>query len=158
MNHGRPILLGYDGSDNAKDAIRHAATVFAGRRAIVLFVWQPATSALLNDLIARHDDLDATTARVEAAHADAADEVATEGAKLARKHGFGDVEAKADRCEGGVWIAIGRVAHAADVSDVVIGLTGHSQGRAGAAGSVALSIVNRCRRPVLVVPPSESAP
>ena len=50
---GRPILLCYDRSDNAKEAIRHAATVFPGRRAVVLFVWQPASSSLLNERGAR---------------------------------------------------------------------------------------------------------
>lgn len=152
-----PILLCYDGSENAKDAIRHAATVFPGRRAIVLFVWQPATSALLDELIAEHDDLGATTARVDAATADAAERIAAEGAGLAREHGFEEVEAQTQRCEGGVWIAIGRAAQSADSPDVVIGLTGHSQDRTGAAGSVALSVVNRCRRPVLVVPPRRAS-
>ena len=152
----RPILLCYDGSENAKEAIRHAAEVFPGRRAIVLYVWQPASSALLHELIARYDDCPETPVRIDATHADA-DRIAAEGAELARRQGFRDVEAQTERCEGGAWIAIGRVAQAGDVTDVIIGLTGHSQGEAGAAGSVALSVVNRCRRPVLVVPPRASA-
>ena len=153
----RPILLCYDGSENAKEAVRHAAAVFPGRGAVVLFVWQPASSALLNRLIARHDDLHETTARVDAANADAAEQIADEGARLAREHGFRSVETKIERCEGGAWMAIAHAAQSADVTDVVIGLIGHSQDRAGAPGSVALSVVNRCRRPVLVVPPREAA-
>lgn len=155
-SEGRPILLCYDRSDNAKEAIRHAATVFPGRRAVVLFVWQPASSSLLNEVFPRHDDLQATTARVDAANVDAAEQIANEGARVASEQGFSRVEPRVERCEGGAWIAIGRAAHSADVTDVIIGLTGHSREGTGAPGSVALSVVNRCRRPVLVVPPRDS--
>ena len=36
-----PLILCYDGSAGARDAIQHAAGLFAGRRALVLTVWQP---------------------------------------------------------------------------------------------------------------------
>ena len=41
-NGHRPILFAYDGSDQAKAAIREAANQLAsGRKGIVLTVWQP---------------------------------------------------------------------------------------------------------------------
>src|SRR5215218_3496105 len=40
----RPLLLCYDGSENAKHAIREAAALLAPRKAVVLSVWQDATA------------------------------------------------------------------------------------------------------------------
>ena len=36
-----PLILCYDGSEGARDAIRHAGALFPGRRALVVTVWQP---------------------------------------------------------------------------------------------------------------------
>ena len=35
------ILIGYDGSDDAKAAIEQAASLFPDQRAVVLTVWEP---------------------------------------------------------------------------------------------------------------------
>src|SRR4051794_12319086 len=36
-----PLLLCYDGSEHARDAVERAGSLFAGRDAVVLTVWQP---------------------------------------------------------------------------------------------------------------------
>jgi nucleotide-binding universal stress UspA family protein len=38
---GGPILVCYDGSDDAKRAVERAGELFAGRRTLVLHVWEP---------------------------------------------------------------------------------------------------------------------
>ena len=39
---GGPLLLCYDGSEDARRAIERAGAIHAGRRALVVTVWQPA--------------------------------------------------------------------------------------------------------------------
>jgi hypothetical protein len=41
-----PVLIGYDGSEVARAAIRHAAELFAGRPAVLATVWEPGLAAV----------------------------------------------------------------------------------------------------------------
>ncbi len=40
-----PVLICYDGSENARYATERAATLFGGSRAVVLTVWQPTVES-----------------------------------------------------------------------------------------------------------------
>ena len=42
-NRDGPLLIGYDGSEHAKDAIRSAAALLAVKDALVVTVWQPTS-------------------------------------------------------------------------------------------------------------------
>ena len=80
----RPLLLCYDGSENAKHAIREAAALLGPRPAFVLSVWQD--SAALPSLAwagAALPDLE----DVMAAARDGAERMAEEGAGIARATG-----------------------------------------------------------------------
>ena len=41
-----PVLIGYDGSEVARAAVRHAAELFAGRPAVLATVWEPGLAAI----------------------------------------------------------------------------------------------------------------
>src|SRR5215208_1873626 len=80
-----PLLLCYDGSENAKHAIREAAALLAPRRALVLTVWQDAAAipslAWAGGVLPDLEDVFA------AAH-EGARRMAEEGAGIGRAAGF----------------------------------------------------------------------
>src|SRR3954447_18924649 len=78
-----PLLLCYDGSDDAKHAIEHAGRVLGGRDALVLTVWQP-TLALGNSASARATDSRLDSVDVDSA-ADLGERVARDGVRIAQQ-------------------------------------------------------------------------
>jgi len=143
----QPLLLCYDGSENAKHAIREAAGLLAPRRALVLSVWQDAAAlpalawagAALPDL----ED-------VFAAARDGAKRTAEEGAGIARATGF-DASSVVAEAKGPIWMAVEQVAeeHAADA--IVVGSRGLSGIKSLLLGSVSSGIVHHSARPTIVV-------
>src|SRR3954469_504465 len=82
-----PLLLCYDGSEDAKRAIERAGALFADRRALVLTVWQP--TAVLSSFAW----LGATASEVDffeldRAAAEAGGRTADEGVRLALQAGL----------------------------------------------------------------------
>lgn len=140
----RPILLAYDGSEQAKAAIAFAGRVLSpGRRAIVATVWErldtiPFWGAPMT--VIPQEAFDEVVER--------AGEVASEGVELARAAGF---EAEAVTAEGSpIWHAIVELASEHDAELIVMG----SHGRTGASyalvGSVATAVSQHAPCPVLV--------
>lgn len=139
-----PVLIAYDGSEQAKAAIQEAGEQLSpGREAIVLTVWQPLGAALpFGSLGDGAPDLEASV-ETEARS------VAEEGAKLAGSAGF---EAMALAQDGTpIWRSIVDSADAHDASVLVMG----SHGRTGIGlvllGSVAAAVARHTDRPVLIV-------
>ena len=141
------VLFAYDGTDEAKHAIREAARRLGpGRRCIVLTVWQPfgshamAAGAATWGLVLE-DDLGRE-----------AEKVAEEGARLARSVGF--VATALARRASPVWEGIVAAAADHDAGLVVMG----THGRTGFAlllmGSVAAAVAEHARRAVLILPAS----
>ena len=139
-----PVLFAYDGSKQAKDAIREAARQLApGREAIVLAVWQPL-AALGFAGLARGIPPD-----LEAGFEDEAAHVARQGAELARSVGF---DARPLVANGQpIWREIVATADEHDAGVLVLG----SHGRTGLGlvllGSVASAVSRHTTRPVLIV-------
>ena len=118
----KPLLLCYDGSENAKHAIREAAALLAPRRALVLTVWQDA--AALPSLAwagAALPDLE----DVFAAARDGAGRMAEEGAGIARATGFDAISIVAE-AKGPIWAAVEQAAEEHDASAIVVGSRGLS--------------------------------
>ena len=46
VREAAPVLIGYDGSEVARAAVRHAAELFAGRPAVLATVWEPGLAAV----------------------------------------------------------------------------------------------------------------
>jgi nucleotide-binding universal stress UspA family protein len=145
-----PVLLCYDGSENAKHAIREAAALLAPRRALVLTVWQD--SAALPSLAwagAALPDLEDVFA---AAH-EGARRMAEEGAGIARATGF-EANAIAAEAKGPIWATVEQVAEEHDASAIVVGSRGLSGIKSLLLGSVSSGIVHHALRPTVVVAPN----
>lgn len=151
MTDARPLLLCFDGSDDARRAIGGAAELLGARPAVVLAVWEAARdlTALdpIGDAVGR---LSGIYAELDSAGLDAAREVAQEGAQLARALGF-DARERVE-C-GSVWRTIVAVAADEDAATIVLGPRGLS-GAAAALGSTSVRVCRHAGRPVLVIPPA----
>src|SRR3954447_14505581 len=82
----RPLLLCYDGSQDAKRAISRAAELFAARSAVVIAVWQPVSALVAYGwagVSALGDD-----SGLDDASQQATSRLADEGAELARAAGL----------------------------------------------------------------------
>jgi nucleotide-binding universal stress UspA family protein len=94
MNVPAPILIGYDGSDTARWAVREAAELFVSRKALVVTVWEPGLLYEASAMTADPTDLgpepvDPAAAReVDDASKAHADRVAEDGAALAKSLGL----------------------------------------------------------------------
>jgi nucleotide-binding universal stress UspA family protein len=145
------IVIGYDGSDDARHAIDAAATILRATEAVVANVWRPAV-------------VPATTVppgapatplpsdEEEAALERAGRRVAEEGVQRAAGAGL---RARPElRC--GASADVGRlldaVADEYDADLIVVGRRGVSRIEAVVLGSVSNDTVRQARRPVLVVP------
>ena len=120
MTSPGPILLAYDGSEDARHAIEHAAAQRPGADVVVLYVRQPleGLAAHLEGHLALED-----VRGIDAAARDGAERLAAEGADLARQAGLkaeprvaGAIDAAAD--------TIVRVADELDASLIVVGSRG----------------------------------
>jgi nucleotide-binding universal stress UspA family protein len=144
-----PLLLCFDGSDDAKRAIRRAGELFAGRHALVLTVWQaiadldgfagtgPAASSV--DVVG-----------VNRAAAEDAARVAREGARLALQVGL-EVDPFTVEATGPVWKQIVEIADGHDAAAIVMGSRGLTGVRSLLLGSVSSAVVHHAERPTLVV-------
>ena len=150
-----PILVAYDGSELAQEAVRQAAALFPGRPAVVVTVWEPNLVSLAmmptgydTTFPTRFDPALAT--ELDHAAEDRAALVAEEGAQLARSLGLA-AEAHAIADEAKIAATIADIAEQRSVAAVVIGSQGISGVRSHLLGSTSRDILSRCARPVVVV-------
>jgi nucleotide-binding universal stress UspA family protein len=147
MDHGRddsPVLFAYDGSEQAKAAIRAAARQLnTNRRAIVLAVWESlASHTFVGPAATWSNDFEHELAAE-------AESVADEGAQLARSLGF-QATPLTERGEP-VWQSIVSSAEANDAGILVLGSHGRTGIERVLMGSVAGSVAQHTERPVLIV-------
>jgi nucleotide-binding universal stress UspA family protein len=151
VSSNQPVLLCYDGSSDAAEAIRQAAGLTGGGPAMVLYVWLPPSALMLaGRTVAADHPLSAAIGEFDSRAREEADRVADEGVEIATKAGF-EASPVTDRAGRGVWRAIVKVANEQDARAVVVGSHGHSAASA-VLGSVSHGVVNHCPRPVLVAP------
>jgi len=142
-----PILICYDGSDEADRAIDAAATLLSPRRAIVLDVGPPLTEA--ESVAALSPVMPGGT--FEGMNRDDALRRARLGAQRANEAGF-VAEARAG-VAAPTWEAIVDVANDIDAAVIVLGSRGLNAFRELFEGSVSHEVDKHARRPVLIVPP-----
>jgi nucleotide-binding universal stress UspA family protein len=142
--HDGPVLLCFDGSPAARDAIGGAAPFVARRRALVLTVWSAPVGMAVHGLAAE-------ARAYEAAEAQRAGAQAAEGCEIARGAGFTAEPITACGSSEGTWHAILSAADEHDASLIVVGARGLGGLRAALLGSVSEGVVRHARRPVLVM-------
>jgi nucleotide-binding universal stress UspA family protein len=137
------VVFAYDGSDEAKNAIREAGRQLRpGRDAVVLSVWQPLATVPFAGLADGVPDVE------ESIEAEAR-KVAAEGAELARSAGFA---ATALVVSGSpIWHTIVTSADERDASIVVMGSHGRTGINLVLMGSVAAAVARHTERPTLIV-------
>ena len=147
----RPILLCFDGSEDAVSAIASAGRTLASSVAVVLTVWEHAADWL------PYDPATIITAPISriASHALGLDEIAREfaqqtaerGVELARIAGF---KAEARVVEGKTWRSICDVAEELDADPIVVGARGLSR--------VQSALLGACPLPWLCMPTDQCRP
>lgn len=147
----KPVLIAYDGSDHARDAIRQAgAELGTPRKAVVVAAFEPLGAIPFWGVPAAV----VPTEMLEQVRSEAMD-TAEEGAELANRVGF---DASAAVQEGQrTWRAILDAAEDADAGMIVLG--SHGRGTAGSAvlGSVATAVAHHAALPVLICRPGKRA-
>ena len=143
------ILIAYDGSDDAKAAIEHAARLFPGERVTVLTVWQRFVDTLARvggggALVVDYGEIDRES---EAG----ARERASEGAALANQAGL-DAEPRTGVVDTSIADAILSEAAALEASAVVCGSRGYTGLKSLMLGSVSHHVLQHADLPVVVVP------
>lgn len=147
----RPILLAFDGSDPARQAIEQAAALFPGRRAVVTTVWRSLESGAAAARVALPDAVvDDAVERLDAAAGESALEIAREGAELATAAGM-QATPDARVCGDAVWSTILDAAEEIDAAAIVVGSRGRSAVQAALLGSTSSGVLHRSRRPVVLV-------
>jgi nucleotide-binding universal stress UspA family protein len=140
-----PVVLAYDGSDLAAQAIAEAGELLSSDRPVlVVCAWQPFDVGFVPDKDFHVDAKQAPEVKR------AAQDTAAHGAELAKRAGFTDVRSMAIETAP-IWKGIVKVAEDQDASVIVIGSHGHHSGLAGVfVGSVASAVSAHSTRTVLI--------
>jgi nucleotide-binding universal stress UspA family protein len=149
----RPVLLCFDGSEDAARAISRAGELLGPRSAVVLSVWEPVAvwepydpatilAAPVGTFASRALGLD------EIAQA-STHEMMKHGTAIAEKAGFA---AEGRTARGRAWRSICELADEIDASLIVLGARGLSRVGSMLLGSVSSAVAVHAKRPVLIVP------
>jgi nucleotide-binding universal stress UspA family protein len=146
----RPVVLCYDGSPDARHAIRRAGEMFLGHSALVITVWQPTGG--LGTFVWAGESAGAVDFQA-LDHAVAAESfrIAREGTSIAQEVGL-SAECLVVKAGGPVWKAILEVAERRDATTIVMGSRGLTGLRSLLLGSVSSAVVHHTARPTLVIP------
>jgi nucleotide-binding universal stress UspA family protein len=146
-----PVLFAYDGSTHARAAIERGAALVRPGPAVIATAWTSFEDAAPAALLALPGDVvRGAVDDLDAANRATAEQLAAEGAELARAGGL-DAEARAVRAGDAFFVAIVKLADEIDASAIVMGSRGRSRLAATLLGSVSTGVLNHTRRPVLIV-------
>jgi nucleotide-binding universal stress UspA family protein len=143
-----PILIAYDGSEDAKSAITRAGELLTPGPALVVTIWPAAERSVSTSagpatyapIFGEIDELERSNARA----------TAEQGAALAREVGF-DASPFVARSDRNIWRAILDLGAEHDASAIVVGSRGQGGLTDVLLGSVPGRLVHHADRPVLVV-------
>jgi nucleotide-binding universal stress UspA family protein len=157
-----PVVIGYDGSPAARRAVREAGALLSVASALVVVVWEAGKAFDLMEVPALGLDLppaglDVRTAfAVDEAMYDQAQQLARQGAALAREAGFETAEGLAVADELTVSDTLVRVAREQDAPALVVGSHGHTALGELLVGSTSRGVLRHAGRPVVVVRQTEA--
>jgi nucleotide-binding universal stress UspA family protein len=149
-----PIVIAYDGSSAARQAVAAAAELVPSRTTLVITVWEPAlahaaaaprpaatASVVIDPSAGLAPDSDRRVS---------AEQMSNEGAELARSLGL-DAQPIATADASDVASTIVELASRHDAAAIVVGSRGLSGIRARLEGSTSKDVVKRAPCPVIVV-------
>jgi nucleotide-binding universal stress UspA family protein len=145
------ILICYDGSTDAKEAIAHGARMLRGQRATVLTIWSPFDTAALG-LAGGVEDMQDS----DEAGRSHAEQQAEAGGRLAIELGF-DAESRTVDRRTTIADAILGEADALDATAILMGSRGLTGVKSLLLGSVSHAVIQHADRTVIVVPSPEVA-
>ncbi len=149
-----PLLIAFDGSEAARQAVTDAARLMRPRPALVVTVWEAglayATVANPPDVSMSPTVDPATVLAVDEELRRGAEQVSAEGAELARSLGL-DAEPLAVSDAGDIARTILELSREREAAAIVMGSRGLSGFRARLEGSVSKSVIKNARCPVIVV-------
>jgi nucleotide-binding universal stress UspA family protein len=148
------ILIAYDGSKDAQEAIARAAKLFPGQPATILVVWQRFFETMAGAGVGMTALIDYD--EIDQAARQAAEEKATEGVDVASAAGL-EATTRSAVSVGTVAATILSEAAAIDADAVVMGSRGLSGLKSLLLGSVSNAVLQHADRPVVVVPSPEVA-
>lgn len=151
-----PVLLCFDGSDDAIRAIAKAGELFGPRPAVLLTVWEPMSvwepydpGAVLSAAVAKLGERELGLDEVAR---EVAEEKLQRGIEVANAAGFTTTPRL---FEGKPWKGICEVANELAPAAIVLGARGLSRMQSALLGGVSAAVVVHARQPVLVIPPAE---
>lgn len=151
----RAVVVAYDGSAEAKAAVKEAATLFATRRLVVACVWEPGLAMAMAPAIdptgiGYVSPTGEAIAAVDRAQRDHAADVAEEGVAIAREAGA-DADPYPVPDERDVAATLAELADELDACAIVVGSRGLGAVKSKLLGSTSAELLQRAGRPVLVV-------
>ena len=146
------VLVGYDGSPDAANALEIGARLLPGFAAHVVHLWAPpfASGELRRRLLRTAASLDELAALLEREGEAEAERIAADGVALAHAAGW-EAEPLAHRGYGDAGLELARLAEKLRPAAVVVGSRGLSGARA-VLGSVSDMVAHYSPAPVLTVP------
>jgi nucleotide-binding universal stress UspA family protein len=147
------VVICYDGSKHAAQAIDFAASLLPGATALVVTAWTPILQAVMAVTLGPappiSDPVDADERQRRTA-----EQLAHDGARRATQAGM-KAEAVAVRASGRIWEAIEKTARERNGRMIVCG-TRKSGTMSAVVDTVSSALVHHAARPVLVVPSSQA--
>jgi nucleotide-binding universal stress UspA family protein len=150
MPNDGPLLICYDGSDNARSALDAAAALFAPRTALVVCYWEPfgpRNNRFGVDILELVQDPEEINAREE----QLAWTTAEEGAEIATGAGL-TAAAQAVKIQGPIDEAILVHADEIDAATIILGSRSRTGVRSLILGDIANEVAQRATRPVFLAP------
>ena len=154
----RPVVVAFDGSPEAAEAVRSAASLFRDRLLVIVTVWEPGLAAATSTMIPVGElgassftapTLDEIEA-VDKAQLDHAQAAADAGARIATEAGA-TVEALPVPDNTDVAGTIAAIAEQRDAAVLVVGARGMGRVKSAFAGSTSKRLLRDTERPLLVV-------
>jgi nucleotide-binding universal stress UspA family protein len=150
-SEAQPILIGYDGSEFAKRAVRDAGRLFPGRRTLVVSAYpSDAATAAAASIGIPPAVLGEAAHRLDEEARKAAQERAEEGAQLGQAAGLA-AEGRAEIAAGSIWSTLIRLAESENALAIVVGSRGLTGLEKVLLGSTASGLVHHSSRPVVVI-------
>jgi nucleotide-binding universal stress UspA family protein len=143
-----PLILCYDGSENAKRAIEQAADLFPGEHTLVLTVWKPVSNVGGFGWPSMTAGINLAELNREAA--EQAGRIAEEGVEMARRFGL-EAEQLTVQATGSISEAVVETADEYRAGIVILGSRGLTGLRSMVLGSVSSAVVHHANQPTLVV-------